>query len=112
MENMITEDYVSYKVALELKKNGFDERVISFYEPGDIQRPTLQMAMKWLRVKHNLSVEVYRTNRGYISGIIAIPRGNYIKFLDEDDDDLSSGEYKTWDDACEAAILYCLEYMI
>ena len=74
--------------------------------------PTLQMAMKWLREVHNLSVEVYRTACGYIGCIVSIPSGTDVKFLEEDGDDLPSGTYTKWEYACEAAIKYCLDLTI
>lgn len=77
---------------------------------GDtISAPTQQMAMKWLREKHNISVEVYRTACGYVGCIVAIPSGTDIKFLNKDGDDLSSGQYTKWEYACEATIKDCLE---
>lgn len=82
---MITENYVSFEVAKLLKEKGFYAHtehnmwyvVEEFstgchwnsctYKVGDITReydkkccidmPTLQMAMKWLREVHNISVE-------------------------------------------------------
>ena len=77
-----------------------------------VSAPTLQTAMKWLREVHNLSVEVYRTACGYVSCIVAIPSGTDIKFLEEEGDDLPSGQYTTWDKACEAGIKYSLENLI
>ena len=128
----ITEDYVSYETAKLLKGKGFNEECFALYNPdgiliqcgirlnntqvgrveGSYSAPTLQMVMKWLRLKHNLSVEVYRTACGYIGCIVAIPSGTDIKFLEEDGDDLSSGTYTKWEYACEAAIKYCLENLI
>ena len=122
---MITEDYVSFETAKLLKEKGFNEGCSTTYTSNglfhthnyrplveDIFAPTLQMAMKWLRLKHNLSVEVYRTACGYIGCIVAIPSGTDIKFLEEDGDDLPSGAYTKWEYACEAAIKYCLENLI
>lgn len=126
----ITEDYVSFETAKLLKEKGFDASEIDAYFPFvyysngkmdfyDDDRPlfvceavTLQMACKWLRIKHNLSVEVYRTACGYIGCIVNIPSGTDIKFLEEDGDDLPSGQYTKWEYACEAAIKYCLENLI
>ena len=68
---MITEDYVSFEIAKLLKEKGFDEYCgyydktgeywdyKTFNHKGDeyISAPTLQMAMKWLRKVHNLSIE-------------------------------------------------------
>ena len=61
---MITEDYVSYEIAKLLKEKGFDECTICSFDKdgnpkdilrpfiesdGDVRKPTLQMAMSWLR---------------------------------------------------------------
>lgn len=135
----ITEDYVSFETAKLLKKKGFDgHSIITTYDKDaanayikELQEkhlpyssddpklkefyypmPTLQMVMKWLRIEHNLSVEVYRTACGYIGCIVNIPSGTDIKFLEEDGDDLPSGQYTKWEYACEAAIKYCLENLI
>lgn len=127
----ITEDYVSFETAKLLKDKGFDCSSYKHYRLNDgelcsyntncntnfkhndyMTAPTLQMAMKWFRKMHNLSVEVYRTACGYIGCIVAIPSGTDIKFLEEDGDDLPSGTYTKWEYACEAAIKYCLENLI
>lgn len=75
---MITEDYVSFKTAKLLKEKGFDELSIIFYSldgNGEITlfddeplrnseidgyaKVTLQMAMKWLREKHNIIISIH-----------------------------------------------------
>ena len=129
---MITEDYVSFETAKLLKEKGFNEECFALYNPdgiliqsgirlnniqvgrvkGSYSASTLQMAMKWLREVHNLSVEIYRTACGYIGCIVTIPSGTDIKFLEEDGDDLPSGTYTKWEYACEAAIRYCLEHLV
>lgn len=86
----------------------FDSEMLNVVAP----HVSLQMAMKWLRVKHNLNVEVYRTACGYIGCIVAIPSGTDIKFLEDDGDDLPSGQYTTYENACEATIKYCLTNLI
>ena len=122
----IKEDYVSFKTAKLLKEKGFHEDCKCQYGKGGsiawiscsngnvttFARPTIQMTMKWLREVHNLSVEVYRTACGYVGCIVNIPSGTDIKFLEEDGDDLPSGQYTKWEYACEAAIKYCLENLI
>lgn len=128
----IEEVYVSFEIAKLLKEKGFNWDCITYYidsKPNNVQYsmlfennttweerccscPTLQMAMKWLREVHNLSVEVYRTACGYVGCIVAIPSGTDIKFLEEDGDDLPSGQYTTWEKACEAALKYSLENLI
>jgi hypothetical protein len=75
---MITEDYVSYKTAKLLKEKGFENDAIScinvfkghIYKiqdrvidaDDDVTIPTLQMARKWLREKHNIHIEIRITN--------------------------------------------------
>lgn len=86
----------------------FDSETLTMVAP----HISLQKAMKWLRVVHNLSVEVYRTACGYVGCIVTIPSGTDIKFLEEDGDDVSSGQYTKWEYACDASIKYCLENLI
>ena len=117
---MIKEDYVSFETAKLLEEKGFDELTDERYPifdenkeyKYDIPCPTFQMVCEWLRQKHNLSVEVYRTACGWIGCVVAIPSGTDIKFLEEDGDDLPSGQYTEWEYACEATIKYCLEHLI
>lgn len=126
---MNTEDFVSFNTAKLLNDKGFDWNCDTYYtENGSVKytqlkynhngikncysRPTLQVAMKWLREVHNLNVEVYRTACGYIGCIVDIPSGTDIKFLEDDGDDLPSGQYTKWEYACEAVIKYCLENLI
>ena len=129
---MITEDYVSFEVAKLLKGKGFEGNINAYYHIWDngnrvcsvrefthseapylyIPAPTLQMATKWLREVHNLNVEVYRTACGYIGCIVGIPSGTDIKFLEDDGDDLPSGQYTKFENACEAAIKYSIENLI
>ena len=78
---MITEDYVSFEAAKLLKEKGFDESTLGYYlddkdklyfdrfsddwnskHVGYISAPTLQMVMKWLRVKRNFHIEIRITN--------------------------------------------------
>lgn len=129
---MIEEAYVSFEVAKLLIEKGFNEPtlayaygqdMISYYSrpkvtdplsivAGRIPLPTQQMACEWLRQEHNLSVEVYRTACGWIGCVVAIPSGTDLKFLEDDGDDLPSGQYTTHAKACEATIKYCLENLI
>lgn len=66
---MITEDYISFETAKLLKEKGFGFYCSTYYtlhgevcEIGKSQeiniapRPTLQMAMKWLRKVHKIGV--------------------------------------------------------
>ena len=100
---MITEDYVSFETAKLLKEKGFDEKVISFYPPGDIPRPTLQMVMKWLREIHNIDIFPWKIGKGIYS--CAIFNSNTGQDLSKDKDFPS----EKYEETAEAAIKYCLE---
>jgi hypothetical protein len=128
---MIKEDYVSFETAKLLKENGFDWETHRSYlsndnvfVPGDvsdlpyrkdaIRISTLQMAMKWLREVHNLVIEPYRTACGYLYTISSIPYGStkYDNSQEFNGDDEDSGQWTTWEMACEDGIKYCLENLI
>ena len=133
---MITEDYCSYEVAETLKEKGFDEQTVKCYNlrkelcncqcgPGEtinsisnyfIAAPTHQMAMKWLREKHKMyicvGVKVYDSASGVINGYSSHvwfePKNNKgicCYWPDKNDSD----DFDTYEEACEAAIKYCLE---
>ena len=83
-------------------------------DPNEILCPTHQMAMKWLREVHNIMVSPYALSLGY-----------YFEIFDLTNRDVTGCKplykvgipYKvdvlnTYEDACEAAIKYCLEYLI
>jgi hypothetical protein len=118
---MIQEDYVSFKIAKLLKEKGFDEPTLWFYVGdgtkylahktlnGDwYRRPTLQMAMKWLREVHNISIEPLvdfgNGNEYWWAVDVAYIKKNGLI------DELCG--YNSYEEACEAAIKYCLENLI
>ena len=125
---MITEDYVSFDTAKLLKAKGFDELTYACFSNdgketyygyravgNDINRPTLQMAMKWLREVKEIVIEVsinfnidddYKWYYEY--GFCIFQLSNTFKKIAECDYD----GYKTYEEACEAAIKYCLENLI
>ena len=129
---MIEEDYVSFDTAKLLKEKGFDERVKSYFTDDGLEgymfgtgrksnseleecfysRPTLQMAMKWLREVHNYDVCICLDS--YVE-----PFGNdyYILIRRKNDryENISPCEqvfFKTYEEACEAGIKYVLENLI
>lgn len=139
---MIKEDYVSFEVAKLLKDKEFDEHcfcinypllerghhsiilpnllnnsMIPFineykfcrYKEDFITIPTLQMAMKWLREVHKLYIEITpssKTNEFIVDSYrIDIVTKTFDTIY------VSSG-YDTYEQACEAAIKYCLENLI
>lgn len=135
---MITEDYCSFEIAKLLKEKGFDAETehelwyvvekfstgchwnSCIYNVGDttseydekycIAMPTLQMAMKWLREVHKLYVNVCPSVEGYYwtekwhSYVENLekryPFGRFI------------GTFNSHEQACEAAIKYCLTNLI
>lgn len=127
---MIKEVYVSYETSKLLKEKGFssddchtaydEDKVFFWYgdyskdRKGIVDAPTQALAMKWLREVHNLVIEPYRTVCGYLYTISSIPYGSikYDNFDAFDGDDEDSGQWTTWEKACEAAIKYCLENLI
>lgn len=134
---IIYEDYVSFETAKLLKEKGFDEFCPTFYETDEpdngpkyskklgwflhnsydysdrygkiiISAPTLSMAMKWLRVVHKLEIYPYHQysqdgNKWWFE---------IVKFPSPVSDYESNAIYATYEEACEAAIKYCLENLI
>jgi hypothetical protein len=128
---MIKEDYVSFETAKLLKEKGFDEECSCFYNnidygtPGlevdgqlyyknsalddlEYATPTLQMAMKWLREIYSLEIYPYHDfpkvgNKWWLE---------IIKYPNSVSEYESETAYNTYEEACEAAIKYCLENLI
>lgn len=130
---MITEDYVSFATAQLLKEKGFDgkdtEDCFAFYKEngeigflqtfGDIADynpensvlcPTLQMAMKWLREAHKWSVQVFPVF-DTLKWCYDIYKLKIQKYQSRPDL-LSNVDYDTYEEACEAALKYCLKNLI
>ena len=118
---MITEDYCSFEVAKLLKEKGFDGECVGCYwdskktfdvnyEPlsysdGDLRdevilAPTHQMAMKWLREKDIdiIIMPLFKLKGGRI----------YCYEIHSDAEDIRTGQFKTYEEAVEAAIKYYL----
>ena len=131
---MITEDYVSFETAKLLKEKGFDGLCTAYYdcfttdnfhcgnEPTDfnsidtkirniVAAPTLQMTMKWLREVQNIDIAIYAENtfhgKRYSASIWKDITRNSMK----NDAVIVAGAI-TYEEACEAAIKYCLENLI
>lgn len=128
---MITEDYVSYRVARLLKEKGFDELCYACYEyfksnmtmysgwpfeyKGEpvhntndgVKCPTHQMAMKWLREVHKILIVV---------GIKKGDRGEYRYSIKSIRNDvligISDRSYIHYEEATDAALEYCLANLI
>lgn len=124
----MTEDYVSFESAKLLKEKGFDEKCRALYtvwfdeevegptedraenwniEPRYFSAPTLQMAMKWLREKYSLEIYPYHNfNSKWWYEIIKCPNSVAEHECGKDE------ELDTYEQACKAAIKYCLENLI
>ena len=133
---MITEDYVSFETAKLLKEKGFDEECSCFYNnidygtPGlevdgqlyyknsalddeEYAAPTLQMAMKWLREVHRRIISPkyneVKDERGLLYSMWffdILPISKTLPIIEYNQ------SYDTYEEACEAAIKYCLENLI
>ena len=134
---MIEEDYVSFETAKLLKEKGFkceknsvtamyneigkflslstatDEYYgYSDFDEYDYVAPTLQMAMKWLRNQHNFHIMVDCIgSKNYMPTIQFICNSKDIK-VESDKNKIGGRGFDSFEDACEAAIKYCLENLI
>ena len=119
---MITEDFVSFETAKLLKEKGFDETVRCFYDiqteilcdncvktknsyTESIAAPTLQMALKWLREVHTIIIELHHQHRKEWYAIVSSENPLGIGVY-------TTSTFNTYEQACEAAIKYCLENLI
>lgn len=126
----IKEDYCSFEISKLLKEKGFDWMCNGYYNKDDeysepyfgdgegadnwnnqapsvkdlwCSAPTHQMAMKWLRERHDLHIEViynpyYKEYKGCMYKNIG--EYNYTEF------------YSTYEETVEAALKYCLTELI
>jgi hypothetical protein len=132
----IKEDYVSFETAKLLKDKGFDEPCLMCYtsdkklehyghynsyknsEVFAMTAPTLQMAMKWLREDKKILISIFcHIDKGYWFCIQLFINSPY-KFATSEsihrkEEILGKIQYyDTYEQACEAAIKYCLENLI
>lgn len=134
---MITEDYVNFDIAKLLKEKGFKGEGEHFYENNKIinfpnywhritpkqryeaiEAPTLQMVMKWLREMYYLHITVHPgvSEYGFVwtyAIVFAKETGEgetyFYKISQITTPIVKSKSYKQ---AVEAAIKYCLENLI
>lgn len=126
---MITEDYTSFETAKLLKEKGFNERVTSYFTDEGLEgymfgisrksnseleecfysRPTLQMAIKWLREVHSIDISI--DIRFWIDDEgVDVKSWRYTVYHKDEIEDF--GQSNTYEEACEEAIKYCLENLI
>ncbi len=126
---MITEDYVSFETAKLLKEKGFDVKCLTYFISDNeiatiltrrdfnnngiyLSAPTIQMAMKWLREEKKLSIIIdicFDDDRdrqpGYFFDIWRLtPPYESLE--------TPHPVFDTYEEACEAAIKFCLENLI
>jgi hypothetical protein len=133
---MITEDYVSFDTAKLLKEKGFDcccrvwyaeytsqyetEKYISIQFDNHNKfdenykfvcfAPTLQMAMKWLRKVHNIDIDIQSYWK--IKPKYHIHGYKYrLHYNNAPNHDINQS-FNSYEQACEAAIKYCLKNLI
>jgi len=130
---MITEDYVSFETAKLLKEKGFAETsntIGTYNDKGEFylykhekgynhnhltswySAPTLQMTMKWLREVHNYAISICLDSyvEPYDNEYYIVIRRRKDRF--EEISPCEQVYFKTYEQACEAAIKYCLENLI
>lgn len=126
---MLTDDYCNFETAKLLKEKGFNVPLCCIYDidglfvddhaefsnstdaPGfECVAPTLQMALKWLRETHKLFIEVHVID----SNTLYMDNKYYFYRLYKDRRPLKLVEktFMTYEEACEAAIKYCLTNLI
>ena len=123
---MLTDDYCNFETAKLLKEKGFNVPLCCIYDidglfvddhaefsnstdaPGfECVAPTLQMALKWLREVHDCPIEILwhwnansQCSEWYFVHHMELKPLPQIQY------------YDTYEEACEAAIKYCLENLI
>ena len=108
------EAYCSYEVSKLLKEKGMDEKYFTYYIQKNntdgtseaVTTCTHQMALAWLRQKHNINIEIHFNRYGpnYKYEIIYKP-----EILD---DIYSTGNYLYYEDTVEAALEDVLKHLI
>ena len=128
---MIKEEYVSLETAELLKAKGFKEACHCYYLDGykfthyhgeiipkdkeTYPAPTQQVAMRWLRERQKIAYNILIIADGDLGML------HYLFEIQEIDNDFcqSNGsletteeQFETYEEACEAAIKYCLNNLI
>ena len=126
------EVYVSFETAELLKEKGFDGECDFLYVNGNIVRaqgcgynwnkgetiftdyknecsaPTLQMTMKWLREVHNIFISIVFCTYPTEKRVTWTPEISTFDSVFPE----SAIEYDSYEQACEAAVKYCLENLV
>lgn len=119
---MITEDYCSEEIGLLLKEKGFrppcvGKTMYKFIDEGKVYaHVTHQMACKWLREEHKIHIEVLcpvvdvdSDEYGVKYNVVISNLNNHCLAFDTPLEDV---EYDSYEEGVEAAIKYCLVYLV
>ena len=128
MNTQITEDYCSFEVAKLLKEKGFNEPTCGYYYDGYMNTlliattschngsinataaPSQAQAMKWLREVHKIDIDI--TSRWNLTPEYHICEYRYrLHYSNAPNHDINQ-KFNTYEEACEAAIKYCLTNLI
>ena len=112
---MVTEDYINFETAELLKEKGMNKFCFKHYVQKNnndgtseaVTVCTLQMAMKWLREKHNIFIEISVDEELDEHGYQWALFDNTTKRIRP-----YAGWGDTYEQSCEKAIKYCLEKLI
>lgn len=105
---MVAEDYCSFEVSKLLKEKGFDYQGFDYIDfEGEVirqNRPTHQMAMKWLRQEKNIIINVWYNGVDWDA--------EYYNDEDENFYPITDSSCNSYEEAVEAALKYSLENLI
>ena len=112
---MINEDYCSYEVAKLLKEKGFDYQGFDYIDfEGEVirqDRPTHQIAMKWLREVHNIFIDICTLSPlAYTYRVCLI--SDTTGCLYEDYACEEGERFMSYEEAVEFALDYCLNNIL
>lgn len=119
-----SEDYVSLEIAKLLKECGFHFPIYVFIGEDGKKRfsdrrddwnniewddgktyscPTMQMAMKWLRIIHKIDISITPDRNDCYAAIV---------FVDKELPFTSVGSFQTYEEACEKSVEFCLTNLV
>ena len=79
-------------------------------DTGEYACPTLQMVMKWLREVHSIDICIGKAGPKAYTALIVKNNISYPYYPIKNKD--AYQEFPLYEEACEAAIKYCLEHLI
>jgi hypothetical protein len=99
---------------------GYGEQILTYtnseceWSPIMISAPTIQMTMKWLREVHNVFIDISsRFSKNADKDVcFSYSCKKLINTYRSSYEIIEDGEWLNYEEACEAAIKYCLENLI